>query len=150
MTTNRSYSVGGHVRLDAAAVENGAVGGRLVALSQDGVDRSGFTVSYVKTSATAGQWEYATYGADARGAAADAVARTAAADPTVWTHLFAVHDGANRVVRLYVNGSPGSPVARPGTTFTASGPFVIGRGLDGRRRRAGTAPSTRSGPSRGR
>ncbi|MFD6140282.1 LamG domain-containing protein [Promicromonospora sp. NPDC060271] len=131
VTTNRSYSVGGHVRLDPAAVENLAVGGRLVALSQDGVDRSGFTVSYVKTSATAGQWEYATYGSDARGVAADAVARSAAADPTAWTHLFAVHDGANRAIRLYVNGSPGSPVARPQTAFTASGPFVIGRGLDG-------------------
>jgi hypothetical protein len=131
VTTNRSYSVGGHVRLDAAAVENLAVGGRVVALSQDGVNRSGFTVSYVKTSATAGQWEYATYGTDAQGAAADAVTRSAAAAPTVWTHLFAVHDGANKAIRLYVNGSPGSPVNRAQSAFTASGPFVIGRGLDG-------------------
>lgn len=131
VTTNRSYSVGGHVRLDPAAVENLAVGGRVVALSQDGANRSGFTLSYVRTSATAGQWEYATYGQDTAGAAPDAVTRAPAADPTAWTHLFAVHDGAAATVRLYVNGSPGSPVARARTVFTATGPFVIGRGLDG-------------------
>ena len=132
VTTNRSYSVGGHVRLDAAAVEGLAVGDRLVALSQDGTARSGFTVSYVKTGAAAGQWEYATYGADAPGAAADAVVRVAAADPTAWTHLFAVHDGANRAIRLYVNGSAaGTADDRAHTEFTASGSFVMGRGLDG-------------------
>jgi hypothetical protein len=136
VATNRSYSVGGHVRLDPAAVEDLAVGERVVALSQDGAHRSGFTVSYVKTSATAGQWEYATYGEDKQGAAADAVTRVAAGDPTAWTHLFAVHDGANAAIRLYVNGSPGASVARARTAFAASGPFVIGRGLDG-------APSSR-------
>ncbi|PUB31933.1 concanavalin A-like lectin/glucanase superfamily protein [Promicromonospora sp. AC04] len=132
VTTNRSYSVGGHVRLDPAAVADLAVGDRVVALSQDGTNRSGFTVSYVKTSATAGQWEFATYGEDAQDAAADAVIRADAAEPTAWTHLFAVHDGANRAIRLYVNGSlAGTPKDRPHTEFAASGSFVMGRGLNG-------------------
>ncbi|MFE7504771.1 LamG-like jellyroll fold domain-containing protein [Promicromonospora sp. NPDC057488] len=131
VTTNRSYSVGGHVRLDPAVADGLAVGDRVVALSQDGTERSGFTVSYVRTGATAGQWEFATYGQDAQGAAPDAVTRVAAADPTTWTHLFAVHDGANGAIRLYLNGNPGDPVERAGTQFAASGPFVIGRGLDG-------------------
>ena len=44
--------------------------------------------------------------------------RADAAEPTAWTHLFAVHDGANRVIRLYVNGSPaGTPKDRPHTEF---------------------------------
>ncbi|MBE1876860.1 LamG domain-containing protein [Myceligenerans pegani] len=132
VTTNRSYSVGGHVRLDPAAVADLAVGDRVVALSQDGTNHSGFTVSYMKTGAAAGQWEYATYGQDTQDAAADAVVRADAADPTAWTHLFAVHDGANRVVRLYVNGLPaGTPDDRAPTQFAASRSFVIGRGLNG-------------------
>ncbi|WP_369373370.1 LamG-like jellyroll fold domain-containing protein [Promicromonospora sp. Populi] len=132
VTTNRSYSVGGHVRLDAAVLADLAVGDRVVALSQDGVNRSGFTLSYLRTGATTAQWEYATFASDTQGAAGDAVIRVAAGDPTGWTHLFAVHDGANRSIRLYVNGAPaGAPAARAQTQFAASGSFVIGRGLDG-------------------
>jgi hypothetical protein len=125
--TNQSFTVAGWVRLDQAP----GTGQFVAALSQDGNAISGFFLGYRQRGPGDGVWEFATPGTDATGGPGGAgVQSSTSAQLGVKTHLAAVYDADAHEIRLYVNGrSVGTGGRLDG--FDATGPLVIGRGLNG-------------------
>ncbi|MEO3816538.1 LamG domain-containing protein [Plantactinospora sp. B24E8] len=124
--TDRSFTVAGWVQLDVSP----PAGQSATALSQDGAATSGFFLGY-RDRPTGDVWEFATPGADATNAPGGAgIQSSTPAQPGVPTHLAAVHDADGRQIRLYVNGVLAGSAGRT-DGFDATGPLVVGRGLDG-------------------
>ncbi|WP_406635841.1 LamG domain-containing protein [Amycolatopsis sp. WGS_07] len=101
--------------------------GDMAAVSQDGVNASGF---YLKQNG--GTWIFGMNGGDATGGAA-AEARSAAntVQPGVWTHLSGVYSSSAKTLTLFVNGVQAGTASAPAAPWMASGAFVIGRGQYG-------------------
>ncbi|WP_026315995.1 signal peptidase I [Actinokineospora enzanensis] len=66
---------------------------------------------YVYQSANV--WRFGMTRSDTAGATADYISSTTAVSTTQWTHLTAVYDDPNNVMRLYVNGTLEGSGARP-------------------------------------
>jgi hypothetical protein len=116
--TDRSFTVAAWLRLDAKDDWRTAV-------SQDGVNRSGF---YLQYNQTLDRWAMIMEVADA-GGQAQAIAQSA--DPPVigeWTHLAATYNYVTGRIQLYVNGNPEGWATRS-APWNASGPLAIGRAL---------------------
>ena len=125
--TDRSFSVGGYLRLDRMPPAPHTY----TALSQDGSWLSGFFLGYRNDDG--GRWELYLPSADSATRPGDELVRSSLAyrpAPAQWTHVFAVYDSGARQVRLYVNGELAGTAART-KGFNASGPMLVGRGRDG-------------------
>jgi hypothetical protein len=94
-----------------------------VVLSQDGVDRSGFTLRYDKTL---GKWAFGLPTADNGSATTVNAVSTAAPVVGEWVHLTGVYDAGAKNATLYVNGQSQQTSAVTGVAV--HGPFLIGVG----------------------
>jgi Concanavalin A-like lectin/glucanases superfamily len=122
--TDRSFSVGGFLRLDAVPA---TAGGAATAISQDGTHNSGFLLGYRHSDQ--GRWEFQLPSADAASRPADSVVLSAPNTVRVgqWTHVMGVYDAATKRIEIFVDGkSAGTAVRGPG--FHATGELVFGRG----------------------
>ncbi|MBO0981297.1 LamG domain-containing protein [Microbacterium sp. SD291] len=133
-----SFVVSAYVWLNAEKLTTGTY----TAVSQDGVAQSGFHLSYLPscTGTTTGCWSFGMKNADATGAASTTVTSSVPVVGDQWVHLVGAHDLTTKSVKLWVCeiGTPsapgaGSPVAsssaRSATPWSATGAFVLGRGL---------------------
>jgi hypothetical protein len=124
--TDQSFTVAAWVRLDRAPPAPNTY----IALSQDGANMSGFLLGYRQLD-TGGRWELFVPAADTVGGGGGAVVRSSQSIQLgEWTHLAAVYDAAAGELRLHVNGAEAVTATFTGG-FDATGPFVIGRGLNG-------------------
>ncbi|HEX5495630.1 MAG TPA: LamG domain-containing protein [Mycobacteriales bacterium] len=115
--TDRNFAVAAWVRLKDRTHSG-------VAVSQDGVRRSGFTLGY---SATADRWTFATPRSDTDGATVDRVLSADQPEVGVWTLLVGAFDLSTGQITLYVNGEAAGSTAHPVVT-DAPGPVRIGQG----------------------
>ncbi|MCW2637726.1 MAG: hypothetical protein JWP76_32, partial [Dactylosporangium sp.] len=114
--TSGSFSV-------AAWVNLAAVSGYATAVSQDGVQASGF---YLQYSQQDNAWAFAMTGADTAGATPIRALSPFPPKLGGWTHLVGVYDATAGQSRLYVDGRPAGSAAHPGA-WTATGVFAVGR-----------------------
>ncbi|HEY9476137.1 MAG TPA: LamG domain-containing protein [Mycobacteriales bacterium] len=98
-----------------------------VAVSQDGVRRSGFTLGY---SAEADRWTFSMPRSDTDLSTVDLVTSTAPPEVEVWTLLVGTFDLSSGQIQLYVNGELAGTAAHPAVT-DAQGPLRIGQGRAG-------------------
>jgi hypothetical protein len=134
LDTRKSFAVSTFVRLDDASSSG-------VAVSQDGVRSSGFTLGYrTACSGGAGCWDFAMYGKDVD---APVVTRASSSRGVVtgeWVHLIGEYDRPEAAMRLWVcpvgtptkpaSGEPDEPVQVAFTSgWQAGGGFVLGRGF---------------------
>ncbi|WP_405087621.1 LamG-like jellyroll fold domain-containing protein [Microbispora sp. NBC_01389] len=110
-------------------------------LSQDGVNRAGFSLQYHIGS---DRWAMAMGSADSVASPTYYHAKSDAAPVTGrWTHLAASFDAATGRLRLFVDGRPQSTTAVQPTPWNAAGRFVIGRALGGSEQWAGDVDDVR-------
>ncbi|WP_460397527.1 LamG domain-containing protein [Actinophytocola sediminis] len=115
VATNVSFSVTAWARLDE-------LGGTAMVVSQDGTNRSGFSLGALPD----GRWAFTAPKADTASAGADrAVSLAAATQVGVWTHLAGVYSQDRRTLELYVNGSPAGSASH--TEVATAGALAIGR-----------------------
>jgi subtilisin-like proprotein convertase family protein len=115
LNTNASFTVLAWLRLDDKA-------DRRTALSQAGVNHTGFTLRY---DPDCDCWAFTMRAADTD-AAADVAARSnTAAQTSVWTHLAGVYDHDAQQLRIYVNGRLAGTTPHR-STWNAQGPFGFG------------------------
>lgn len=137
LDTRESFAVSAHVWLDPSRVGQPA---SLTALSQDGVDRSGFRVEYSGTCPDSpnGCWSFSMPDS-ASGTAETRVVSDVPVSGGEWTHLVAEFDAPDQAMRLWVCeiGTPAYPaigepvpseVARTATPWAAPSGFQIGQG----------------------
>lgn len=128
--TSRSFSVSARVRL-------GAVAGRHVAVSEDRTGSGGFMLGALNLDVSDEleprvTWGFSIPDPDGSGQI------TAATEPGGyavgdWVYLTGVYDSTTRYLQLYVDETPATPVAVPGTAVApdGTGPLRIGGALDG-------------------
>ncbi|GIH22788.1 hypothetical protein Aph01nite_10980 [Acrocarpospora phusangensis] len=116
--TDQSFTVAAWLRLDAK-------GDYRTAVSQDGVNRSGFYFQYNKT---VDRWAIYLTQSDAAGAPLDGALSSEPPTLGEWTHLAATYDYATGKLQLYVNGNPEGSGSHL-TTWNAGGRLAIGRAL---------------------
>ena len=112
-----NYSVAAWVRLDSTS--NWAT-----AVSQDGVNVSGFFLQYALVE---NRFAFSVPDSDTTSAATTRVTASAPPVTGAWVHLVGVHDASNSQLRLYVNGALAGAVPCA-TAWKAAGNTVIGRG----------------------
>jgi RHS repeat-associated protein len=119
VNTAASFSVSAWVNLAATsstAYED--------ALSQDGVNASGFELLY---AGPANQWSFARPLSDVTNRSTAQVNSTTTATAGTWAHLVGVYDAAASTLNLYLNGVNQGSTAAGSTPWSANGPTVIGR-----------------------
>ncbi|HEY9391138.1 MAG TPA: LamG domain-containing protein [Mycobacteriales bacterium] len=116
VATDRNLTVAAWVRLDNRTATG-------VAVSQNGTDRSGFTLGYDQST---DRWQFAVPGADSDQATVDVARSDVAPDLGVWTHLAGVYDLGTGQASLYVNGTLTGTASRA-AGWDASGTVQIGR-----------------------
>lgn len=135
--TTASFVVSAYVWLDQSAL--GA--GTFSAVSQDGVTRSGFDLSYLPSCAgmTGGCWSFRMADADTVPASTTMVTSPVTVSGDRWVHLVGAHDATTQKVTLWVCeiGTPAEPGAgepisasqtRAVAPWKAAGAFALGRG----------------------
>lgn len=116
VATDVSFSVTAWARLDR-------VGGTATVVSQDGANRSGFSLGALPD----GRWAFTAPQADLAGAELDsAVSLAAATQVGVWTHLAGVYSKDRKLLELYVNGALAGSDAHT-TAPRTTGRLAIGR-----------------------
>jgi hypothetical protein len=115
--TDRSFSVAAWVNLASTA-------GYATAVSQDGVQASGFFLQYSQAD---NRWAFARTTADVANATPVRALSTAAPSVNTWTHLVGVYDADAGQLRLYVNGVGQSSSGYTGG-WLATGNLAVGRG----------------------
>jgi hypothetical protein len=137
--TKKSFAVSALVWLDKSKLR----AGKFTAVSQDGVNQSGFALTYLPscTNLPDGCWSFEMRNGDTAGAATTSARSQAGARGDRWVHLVGASDVTTKTVRLWVCDigtatDPGiaepiatSPVARTATPWAAAGAFTVGRGL---------------------
>ncbi|MFL6076325.1 MAG: LamG-like jellyroll fold domain-containing protein [Mycobacteriales bacterium] len=118
--TAKNYTVSAWVRLSGTGT-SGTV------LAEDGENTSALSLGY---NATDKKWSFRVAPSDTAGATGQVAESATTAAAGTWTYLTGEYDTAAKQARLYVNGELAGSVAVSGT-FTAAGPFVIGRGFAG-------------------
>jgi hypothetical protein len=98
-----------------------------VAVSQNGVRRSGLTLGY---SAEVDRWTFAMPRSDTDLSMVDTVTSAAPPEVGVWTLLLGTFDLSSGRIALYVNGDLAGTAAHPAVTDT-QGPVRIGQGEAG-------------------
>ncbi|WP_169948165.1 LamG-like jellyroll fold domain-containing protein [Microbispora sp. H11081] len=132
--TDQNFSVAAWVRLTDKGTYR-------TVLSQDGVNRAGFSLQYHVGS---DRWAMAMGSADSVGSPTYYHAKSDAAPVTGrWTHLAASFDAATGRLLLFVDGRPQSTTAVQPTPWNAAGRFVIGRALGGSEQWAGDVDDVR-------
>jgi hypothetical protein len=115
--TTTQFSTSAWVYLTSSAAD-------AVAVSQSGLNISGFTLGY---NLAANRWSFRMPRTDAAAAVVDAANSTAAPTLNRWTHLTGVFSGTQ--VRLYVDGVLQSTTGHT-TTFAATGALEVGAALN--------------------
>lgn len=118
--TDRNLAVTAWVRLEDRTHT-------VVAVGQDGVRRSGFSLGY---SASADRWTFTMPRSDTDLSTVDMVTSTARPEVRVWTLLIGTFDLSSGRIALYVNGERAGTAAHPAVT-DAQGPVRIGQGQAG-------------------
>jgi hypothetical protein len=117
--TDANFSVAAWVRLGDTSTSHAV-------MSQDGVNRSGFSLHYDKGQ---DRWTLSMPAADSDGEVTYHVATSDRAPQVgVWTHLAGIFDAATGRMTLYVNGQAQAATAVQTTPWHANGTFAIGRG----------------------
>lgn len=135
--TTASFVVSAFVRLDASKV--GA--GTFVAVSQEGVRGTGFTLAHLPSCAThdGACWSFGMRDDDAAGGNTRVISEVPVTGDE-WVHLVGAHDATKKTMTLWVceAGTPedprtGEPVkntaTRTATPWPANGAFAVGRGF---------------------
>jgi hypothetical protein len=117
LNTSHSFSVAAWVRLTDASRWYTAV-------SQDGVNASGFQLQY---NFGDNNWQFNLPYADTPTPNVYDARSGFAPRLGVWTHLVGVYDAGAGTVSLYVNGVLAGTGAAPAVSWNASGPLTIGR-----------------------
>src|SRR3984893_11798484 len=120
VNTAASYTVSAWVNLAAAGSP------RPVAVSQDGVNASGFELLYYGPGGT---WSFARALSDVTNRNVAQVYSAGQAAVGTWTHLTGVYDATAGTISLYVNGVSQGSVAAGSAPWSAGGPTAIGRAL---------------------
>jgi hypothetical protein len=137
LDTSKSFTVSAHVLLDLEPSQLGQQDH--TALSQDGVERSGFQLGYRANCGTTDCWAFSM--PDKADSSTTTAATVAGVKAGGWVHLVGEHNAATKTVRLWVcdvgtpsNPAIGEPVGSAPITRGAGGPwnasasFVLGRG----------------------
>ena len=134
LDVRKSFAVSAFVRLDDASASG-------VAVSQDGLRTSGFTLGYrTACSGSAGCWDFAMRSADADAPVVTRASSRRAVVTDEWVHLIGEYDQPEAAMRLWVcpvgtpaepaTGEPDDPVQVGfASRWQAGGGFVLGRGL---------------------
>lgn len=141
VATNTSFVVSAYVWLDPGKVGTGTY----TAISQDGVNGSGFSIGHAAScgsGVSGGCWTFSMRAADTSGATTHTVRSTTPPVGGQWVHLTAAHNAETKKISLWTCniGTPeapsvGSPkmeeVTGPASPWRATGAFAVGRGMSG-------------------
>jgi len=121
LNTSGSYSVATWVQLTNDS--NWAT-----AVSQDGINTSGFYLQYTSPSAGSDGGKFAFSLVNADSTSGNTVRATSSFGPitNVWYHLVGMHDASANTIKLYVNGAL-TATTSVGAAWNATGSTVIGR-----------------------
>ncbi|GGO65845.1 hypothetical protein GCM10012289_18510 [Nonomuraea cavernae] len=117
--TSKSFTVSAWVKLTATPTRN------VTAVSQDGVQQSGF---YLQYSRSMNAWGFTRMSADVANPANNTSTYGTSPPTTGWTHLAGVYNATDRTVRLYVDGAPAGTPVTVANAWSATGPLAIGHG----------------------
>jgi len=120
LNTAASYSVSAWVNLSAADTS------RQDAVSQDGVNASGFELLY---NGSSGTWSFTRALSDVTNRNVSQVTSQAPAAAGTWTHLVGVYDATGSTISLYANGVLQGSTAAGSAPWSAGGATAIGRAL---------------------
>jgi len=123
LRTDRSFTVGGWMRLDALPSGPSITA---TAVSQPGAFNSGFTLGYLHRDG--GRWDFTLPSADTATRPADSAVSSGpnTAQTGVWTHVMGVYDAATQRIEIFVNGKSAGTGLR-GAGFNSTGELVVGR-----------------------
>ena len=125
LRTDRSFTIGGWLRLDAAVPATHTA----TAVSQFGAVNSGFYLGYRNTDG--GKWEFYLPSADTVTRPGDSAVTSGPNTAAVGgapTHVMGVYDATTQKIEIFVNGKRAGSAARTGG-FHATGELVMGRGF---------------------
>ncbi|GAB4008676.1 hypothetical protein GCM10029992_65680 [Glycomyces albus] len=124
--SDRSFSVGGWVRLDA-------LDANATVVSIAGEHRPGLRLRY---AASEGAWQFVMHGTDAPESESSwlTVLSASGVEADRWYHLIGVFDAAAGEMRLYVDGQLQGTRTGPTEPWAADGPTVIGCAAESTRR----------------
>ncbi|WP_169582871.1 LamG-like jellyroll fold domain-containing protein [Microbacterium thalassium] len=137
--TKKSFAVSALVWLDASKIGSGPS----TAVSQDGVNQSGFSLGYLPScpNMTGGCWSFDMRNSDTVGATTTSVRSGVTVRGDRWVHLVGASDVTTNTTQLWVcdvgtASDPGqatptatAPLGRGGQSWAATGAFSVGRGL---------------------